>query len=40
MKVSQGLGSFGLGSFWGPHEKEYSILGSILGSPYVGNLPN
>ena len=24
---------------WGPYNKEYSILGSILGSPYVGKLP-
>ena len=23
----------------GPHNKEYSILGSILGSPYFGKLP-
>ena len=23
--------------FWGPHNKDYSILGSILGSPIVGN---
>ena len=27
--------------FWGgPHNKDYSILGSILGSPYFGKLPN
>ena len=23
----------------GPHNKDYSILGSILGSPYFGKLP-
>ena len=23
-----------------PHNKEYSILGSILGSPHFGKLPN
>ena len=26
-------------NFGGPHNKDYSILGSILGSPYFGNLP-
>ena len=25
--------------FWGPHNKDCSILGSILGSPYFGKLP-
>ena len=25
--------------FGGPHYKDYSILGSILGSPYLGELP-
>ena len=25
--------------FWGPHNKDYSILGSILGSAYLGKLP-
>ena len=25
--------------FRGPHNKDYSILGSILGSPYLGKLP-
>ena len=25
--------------FWGPRKKDYSILGSILGSPYSGKLP-
>ena len=24
---------------WGPYGKDYSILGSILGFPYVGKLP-
>ena len=23
--------------FWGPHNKDYSILGSILGPPILGN---
>ena len=29
------------GIFWGggPYQKDYSILGSILGSPYFGKLP-
>ena len=26
--------------FWGPNNTDYNILGSILGSPYVGKLPN
>ena len=26
--------------FGGPHIKNYSILGSIFGSPYFGRLPN
>ena len=25
--------------FGGPHNKDYGILGSILGSPYFGKLP-
>ena len=25
--------------FWGPENRDYSILGSILGSPYFGQLP-
>ena len=25
--------------FWGPNNKDCSILGSILGSPYFGKLP-
>ena len=35
MGVSQNMGCL-LG---GPHNKDYSILGSILGSPYLGKLP-
>ena len=32
--------SFDLGYFFsGPNNKDYSILGSILGSPYFGKLP-
>ena len=26
--------------FGGPYDKDYTILGSILGSPYFGKLPN
>ena len=26
-------------TFFGPHNKDYSILGSILGSPFLGKLP-
>ena len=26
-------------AFWGPNNKDYSILVSILGSPYFGKLP-
>ena len=26
--------------FGGPNNKDYSIVGSILGSPYFGKLPN
>ena len=26
--------------FGGPHNKEYSIWGSILGSPYFGKVPD
>ena len=33
--VSQNYGYL----FEGPHNKDYSILGSILGSPYFGKLP-
>ena len=35
MGVSQNYGYL----FEGPHNKDYSILGSILGSPYFGKLP-
>ena len=35
MGVSQNRGI----PFGGPYKKDYSILGSILGSPYVGKLP-
>ena len=35
MGVSQNYGYL----LWGPHNKDYSILGSILGSPYLGKLP-
>ena len=35
MGVSQNWGYH----FRGPHNKDYSILGSILGSPYLGKLP-
>ena len=33
-----GLPKFGV-PFWGPCNKDYSILGSMLGSPNVGKLP-
>ena len=36
MGVSQNWGYH----FGGPCNKDYSILGSILGSPYFGKLPN
>ena len=36
MGVSQHWGFL----FGGPHNKDYSILGSISGSPYFGKLPN
>ena len=26
-------------TFWGPNNKDYSIWGSMLGSPYFGKLP-
>ena len=35
MGVSQNYGY----PFGGPYNKDYSILGSILGSPYLGKLP-
>ena len=34
----QSLGFWGT-FFKGPHKKDYSMLGSILGSPYFGKLP-
>ena len=36
MEVSQNYGYH----FAGPQNKDYSILGSISGSPYFGKLPN
>ena len=36
MGVSQNYGYL----FGGPNNKDYSILGSKLGSPYFGKLPN
>ena len=38
MGVSQIRGTF-LGPYTRPYIKDYSILGSILGSPYIGKLP-
>ena len=35
-RVSQNRGTF----FGGPYTKDYGIWGSILGSPYLGKLPN
>ena len=33
-------GLFKLGvPFWGPHNKDFDIFGSIFGSPYYGKLP-
>ena len=37
--ISGGFPVLGL-PFLGPHNKDYSILGSILGSPYLGKLPS
>ena len=37
MEVSQNWGVSFLGS---PHNKDHSMLGSILGSPYFGKLPH
>ena len=34
----KGLPKLGV-PFWGPYNKDYSILGSIMGSPYFGKLP-
>ena len=36
MGLSQNYGYL----FGGPHNEDYSILGSILGSPYFGKLPH
>ena len=36
MGVSQNYGYLS----GGPYNKDYNILGSILGSPYLGKLPN
>ena len=33
--VSENQGSF----LWGPHTKEHSVWGFILGSPYIGKVP-
>ena len=30
----------GVSPIWGYHYRDLSILGSILGSPYFGKLPN
>ena len=41
MVLSQNGGFLKLGvPLWGPFNKDCSILGSILGSPYLGKLPN
>ena len=37
--LSGGFPNYGY-LFGGPHNKDYSILGSILGSPYFGKLPS
>ena len=34
-----GFPKIGGNLFGGPHNKDYSILGSILGSPHFGKLP-
>ena len=39
MVVSGGFPKLGV-PFWGPNNKDYSILGSILRSPYFGKLPS
>ena len=36
MGVAQNYGYL----FGGPNDKDYSIFGSLLGSPYLGKLPN
>ena len=38
MRLYRGFPKLGV-PYWGPHNKDYSILGSILGSPYFGKLP-
>ena len=37
-KIFGGIPKLGV-PFWGSSYKDYSILGSILGSPYLGKLP-
>ena len=37
-RVYGGLPKLGV-PYWGPHNQDFSILGSILGSPYLGKLP-
>ena len=37
--LNGGLPKLGV-PFWGSYNKDSSILGSILGSPYLGKLPN
>ena len=37
-KSCRGYAKLGV-PFWGPHNKDCSIFGSILGSPYLGKLP-
>ena len=38
MEKYKGFPELGV-AFWGPYNKDYSILGSILGSPYFEKLP-
>ena len=38
--LNRGFPKLGVPFLGGPHNKDYSILGSILGSPYFGKLPN
>ena len=42
LQINEGFAKLGepLEPFGGPFNKDYSILGSILGSPYFGKLPN
>ena len=37
--TSQPVGSHQQVPFWGPYNKDYNILGSILGSPHFWKLP-